>query len=397
MQQCKVDVVIIGGGIAGLMTLAKLRMLRFNAILLESNALGAGQTIASQGIIHGGLKYALGGFLTKDSESIANMPAFWNACLQGKGEFDLRTVSILSSLQYLWSNGSLSSNMSQFFASKSLSSRINKVQAANFPPIFQNAAFKGTLYQMEEVVINITSLLETLTSFSLPYIYKIDETNGCIVKKNQLDAISHLEIRAGELVAKIEAQAYIFAAGANNVKLLSNMNAQPNMQLRPLHMVMVKSATPYTLFGHCTTAALIPQLTVTTHMTNDKQLVWYLGGKLAEDGIHLSPTAQHKKAHEELTELFPWIDLSKAAYASFMVDRAEGAEKEGKRPSQPTLQKFYNYICVWPTKLALTPLLVQELVQYLQKRNQPRTIYSDTPPLAWAAPLIATPPWDKYF
>ena len=55
------DIVVFGGGIAGLWLLNRLRDEGNDAILLEADGLGAAQTLASQGIIHGGLKYALGG------------------------------------------------------------------------------------------------------------------------------------------------------------------------------------------------------------------------------------------------------------------------------------------------------------------------------------------------
>ena len=58
------DIVIFGGGIAGLWLLNRLRDQGYHAILLETDKLGCGQTLASQGIIHGGLKYALNGALS---------------------------------------------------------------------------------------------------------------------------------------------------------------------------------------------------------------------------------------------------------------------------------------------------------------------------------------------
>ena len=87
--QVDVDAVIVGGGIAGLWTLARLRAEGFNAVLLESEAIGAGQTRYAQGIIHGGTKYALTGKLTASSEAVANMPSIWRACHAGNGEVDL--------------------------------------------------------------------------------------------------------------------------------------------------------------------------------------------------------------------------------------------------------------------------------------------------------------------
>ena len=55
----RLDVLVFGGGAAGLWCLDRLRRAGYHAILLESKAIGSGQTIQSQGIIHGGGKYAL--------------------------------------------------------------------------------------------------------------------------------------------------------------------------------------------------------------------------------------------------------------------------------------------------------------------------------------------------
>ncbi|HEY6200467.1 MAG TPA: FAD-dependent oxidoreductase, partial [Candidatus Binatia bacterium] len=54
----RLDVLIFGGGAAGLWCLERFRSAGYHALLLESAALGCGQTIAAQGIIHGGGKYA---------------------------------------------------------------------------------------------------------------------------------------------------------------------------------------------------------------------------------------------------------------------------------------------------------------------------------------------------
>ena len=67
--EVRVDVIVFGGGIAGLWTLARLQQAGYKAVLLESQALGAGQTRYAQGIIHGGTKYALTGKLTASSEA----------------------------------------------------------------------------------------------------------------------------------------------------------------------------------------------------------------------------------------------------------------------------------------------------------------------------------------
>jgi len=66
----ELDAVIFGGGAAGLWILDELRRAGLAILLLEGGrrGLGSGQTIASQGIIHGGLKYTLAGLLTPSAD-----------------------------------------------------------------------------------------------------------------------------------------------------------------------------------------------------------------------------------------------------------------------------------------------------------------------------------------
>ena len=52
------DVLIVGAGVAGLWLNARLRGQGFSTVLVESATLGGGQSLKSQGIIHGGAKYA---------------------------------------------------------------------------------------------------------------------------------------------------------------------------------------------------------------------------------------------------------------------------------------------------------------------------------------------------
>ena len=58
-QALSTDILIVGGGIAGLWLNARLRRAGYATVLVESASLGGGQSVKSQGIIHGGAKYAL--------------------------------------------------------------------------------------------------------------------------------------------------------------------------------------------------------------------------------------------------------------------------------------------------------------------------------------------------
>ena len=131
------DLIIFGGGVAGLWLLNRLRAQGYRAILLEKSALGQGQSIASQGMIHGGLKYALGGKFTGASEAIADMPAHWKRCLDGAGDVDLRGTRLLSDAYYMWPRSSLRSRLNAFFGSRAVRGKVSDVPESQWPAFFQ--------------------------------------------------------------------------------------------------------------------------------------------------------------------------------------------------------------------------------------------------------------------
>src|SRR5437588_8900744 len=156
------DVAIFGGGIAGLWLFRRLRNAGYKPILIEKNALGAGQTLAAQGIIHAGLKYSLEGVLSEHTQSLAAMPDIWKDCLVGRGEVDLSTVKILADRQYMWSPGAFAENIVSFFASKMMHSKVQPVSEEQWPAALKNPAFRGKVYQLSEIIIDTKSVVRAL-------------------------------------------------------------------------------------------------------------------------------------------------------------------------------------------------------------------------------------------
>ena len=117
VAQLHFDVVIFGGGAAGLWLLDELVRDGYDAVLLEANALGSGQTVASQGIIHGGLKYTLTGLFNPSADAIKEMPGLWRDCMAGTRLPDLTATQRRSDFCYLWSTQSLMSKAGMFAAS----------------------------------------------------------------------------------------------------------------------------------------------------------------------------------------------------------------------------------------------------------------------------------------
>jgi len=388
------DIVIFGGGIAGLWLLNRLRNAGFDAVLLEERALGTGQSIASQGMIHGGMKYALAGKLTGASEAIADMPRLWRDCVAGHGEVDLRGTPLLSDTYYLWPRASLRSRFNAFLGSKAVRGKVDSVPDAELPAFFQGR-IKGPLYRLQDIVLNVPALLQKLADNMQGHVHCIDWTTARI-EAAATGSIAALHLGNGQV---LDAGLFISTSGEGSEFFLQQL--QPKgvaMQRRPLQMVVVKHQQRDPVYVHCVSDQLTatPELTITTHPCRDGSSAWYLGGELAEAGAHLSSADLLAQTRRKLTELFPWCDFSTARYHSFHINRAEAQQPDGKRPDTPGVLAANNLLYCWPTKLTLAPDLAQRVLQVVRERGmQPGTAHAGLLQ-GLATPAVATAPWDMF-
>jgi glycerol-3-phosphate dehydrogenase len=381
------DVLIVGAGAAGLWLNARLRRQGFSTVVVESASLGGGQSLKSQGIIHGGAKYALHGALSGASEAIADMPRRWREALAGKGELDLSSVRLLSEAHYLWSPGTLAGNLTSFFASKAVRGRVDQVKGDELPPALQNPKFKGKVYRLAELVVDVPSLLDRLAELAGDSLL----AGQSIEPLRDGDELIGLRVDGRDIIA----QRIVFSAGAGTADLLSALGVvQPTMQRRPLHMVMVKAPTLKPLYAHCLGGGPKPRITVTTHPAADGQWVWYLGGDVAEaEGVAREPAAQIAAAQKELSGLLPWIDLSQAQWATLRVDRAEPTQSGLTRPDNAFLHQQDRLLVGWPTKLALVPDFADRVLGALAHDEIHPTPQPPLPTLP--RPPRAIPIWDQ--
>ncbi len=384
------QVLIVGGGICGLWLLNSLRGSGYGAVLLEQDTLGSAQTLASQGMIHGGIKYALGGFTTPSSETIAGMPARWRACLKGEGSLNLAGTPILSDDYYLFSDQSLTSRVTAFFGSRSLRGRVEPLDHADFPDPFSRQSFRGLLYRLQDIVLDTNALLDVMATSAAGSIYQASP----IV---ETDATGHVTgLRVAENL-QLTADVYIFAAGAGNEALLAETCLkQTRMQRRPLRQVMVKHQDLPITYAHAVSAnaGAKPRVTITTHFTRDGSRVWYLGGNLAETGVTRTPETQVDFAKQEMMSLFPDLPWREAQWRVLDIDRAEPAQPKANRPDSPFVHREGNAVVCWPTKLTLAPLLGDEVMENL-KDLSPVGRHCTALPLP--AARVGLPPWDIAF
>jgi glycerol-3-phosphate dehydrogenase len=386
------DIVILGGGIAGLWLLNRLRNAGYAAVLFERAALGQGQSIASQGMIHGGMKYALGGALTGASEAIADMPAHWQRCLRGEGDVDLRGTQILSDAYYMWPRNSVRSRLKAFFGSKAVRGKVDAVPEAQWPDFFKGH-IHGPLYRLQDLVLDVPSLLTTLAARCREHIYRIDWQKTRI-KHDANGSIDSILLENG---LRISARLYISSSGEGSEELLRTLAPKGiAMQKRPLQMVVVRHDIAQPVYVHCVSGQLTatPEVTVTTHRCRDGRFAWYLGGELAEAGATLDQREQLLRSRQKLQELFPWCELASAQWHSFHINRAEAAQPGGKRPDQASVLVGGNVLFCWPTKLTLAPNLAQSVLQTLRSQGLLPQGTADAPLSGLPFPSVATPPWE---
>lgn len=344
------DLIIVGGGIAGLWTLAHCRHQGYNAILLEKSHVGCGQSMASQGIIHGGSKYALAGIISQATNNISQMPERWQQALNGQGSVNLSDVEQLSNAQYLVPASGIDGRLLSFLGSKSMASFTETIKAKNLPAAYQSVGIQRNCFRLNEMVLDTGSLFAAFLKQYGDYIYQLD-LQADSVKQHEDSVSIHLE------GLELRCKRLIQAAGEGNAQL---PQVGP-MQTRPLQMVMLEDSSLSPIYAHFIGRSSKPLLTITSHRHNGKT-VWYMGGNLAETGIDLSAAQQIDEAKKLLKKLLPRLQLSKDAnFSTLNINRAEPRQSSLLRPDDAHVEKSGPIISGWPTKLALAPRFAEQV------------------------------------
>lgn len=380
-EAVELDVAVFGGGIAGLWLLRRLRALGFNAALFEKHSLGHGQTVASQGIIHSGVKYTFDGVNRPQTEALSSMPKIWMDCIAGRGEVDLRGTEIIAEHQLMFTTGGLLNRVAGALATKALRSDVATVERANWPAIFDAREFSGKIYRLEEPVLATKTVLAALGKTG---------AHQAEVKtiRREGDRVAEILFTDGTTVTP---RACVFTSGEGNEWFAEQIGLarEKVAQRRPLRMFLARGL-PDKLFAHCLVPEPKPRVTVTTHALGGEN-VWYLGGNIAEKAVGLGDAEALRWARSEMADLFPWLDWKKVQWAIHDVDRAEPLANK-LLPGGPTLTTVGNAALAWPTKLALAPALTLQALRWLEQQGV--TPSHRTAALSLPAAEPARYPWE---
>lgn len=389
----RLDALIFGGGAAGLWLLDRLSRDGHHVLLLEAQSLGCGQTVSSQGIIHGGLKYTLSGLLTKSAKNIREMPQVWRDALLGRSTPNLSQTRMRSGCCYLWQTETLASRAGMFGARIGLQIAPESITHDERPNALRGVY--GTVARLPEQVIAPRSFLADLFGQYQDRILKIDAKDGLEFELDSPGEVSAVKLISPTDGSKLELRPrqVIFTAGGGNARLRKMAGLSSDvMQRRPLHMVLVRGPLPE-LNGHCLDGART-RVTITSEEDSEGRMVWQIGGQIAEDGVKLEPSSLVARAQAELTQVLPDVDFGKTEWSTYAVDRAEGATASGGRPESIQVLCAGNVTTGWPTKLVLAPVLAQEIAS---RATSPYfSADFDTSSFAnWPRPAIAQLPWDE--
>lgn len=391
-QTITADTVIIGGGVAALWTANVLKNSGHSIAVLTNSPLGSDQTLAAQGVIHGGLKYAVAGKLTDSSEALADMPSRWLSAMRGEGPVDLTGASLLSDHQVMWSLPGLLSKTVSFFGSKALRGRSAALPREEYPEVFRTEKYRGTLFRIEEPVIDPVSIMEALALGVEEYTWLVDwDQNAELISEGkEISGVALRSLNGEETFLK--ATQFILAAGAGNGDFLKKLEIEsPQMQRRPLHQLIIRKDDLPDFYSVCVGSGPKPPLVSTTHTDSQGRKIWYIGGDIAEQsGVARNEEEQIEAGKALFKKLLPWVDLADAEWFTWLGDRAEPYTGTGDRPAGAFVRRVGNVLVTWPTKLALAPHLADQVLAEAATPSQ-----HDSLELGLPRPSLAKPPWDR--
>ncbi len=378
------DALIVGGGVAGLFALDALRARGLSALLIELTALGSGQTTASQGILHAGVKYALAGAVGDDAGEVSRAAALWKERLcEPSG--DLASVKKLANSCFLWRTAGVRGMVGMAAAAYALESRPLPVAASDRPRWLDEVA--GDVMKLPETVIDPRSLLDVLARRHIGQLAR-----GRVAHVMRVGELLQIEIEAC-VPMTVRCRELILAAGSGNEQL-SRLAGEPlSMQRRPLRQAFVRGALPM-VFGHCIDGAKT-RITVTSEQLNGGEVVWNVGGELAERGASMDAHEFAQHARSEIEGAVRGLSLSGFEFASHLVDRAEPQTQSGRRPPRAFAHSAHGVTTLWPVKLVLAPGIADEIAEKVAGR----VAGEGTAPIAWPSTIerlaLADRPWQS--
>lgn len=387
METVQYDVAVFGGGVAGLWIAHQLTHHGYSVAVLEKNALGAGQTIASQGILHGGAKYLRDAQGLQGARSLGHLPERWVAHIEKAELPALDGVKLLAPYQHFIFNGWLCRVAVGGVIQYKLTKAVSPVPKKLWPSGLQDVSSCVSLLRLHEPIIDAGTLMETFKAKLGP---RLGHYTELLERKANADSEEMTVLSADGRKIQITARLVFFCSGAGNEAFGEGVLPQKPRR-RPLQQIMIKGA-PFPLYGHWMGFNEKPRATITSHQLPTGEWVWYLGGQVAEDSVGLDPAAAIQLAVPRMKELFPRLDFSKTQWATWKVDRAEPQSEGGAVNLSSRIERVGRRLFCWPQKLVLGPKLADDALALVQSEIPQKSPLPEG--FAFTPPAVAKLPWE---
>ncbi len=364
-----VDAVIVGGGVTGLWLRALLKSEGRTVVLIESDALGSGQTIASQGILHNGAKYSAQ--RDKADELLSVLPAMsfaWHQHLTGENVPDLRGTTVVTRESWYWNpDGALTDCIGRWWDD------FHPSNSGVAPPSVVLSGMNGAARRNNECVITPASLLENLAGDDRRDLLHVPRENvlWSLSTPAQVEAVTLVHPRRDTRLVLHPHRVYL-AAGEGNEALLHAVGCpgQSMMQRRPLRIALLRGDLPR-FCGHWFDDDG-PRLTISSQIDNARRTIWQLGGRLSEGNEWESVNVFLTRARCELTAGLPGIELRGVEWSCYRAVRAEPVSDQGGLPAiHDGMSLQGNVVATWPIKLSLVPSVMLNLRRALDRDESP--------------------------
>jgi len=149
------------------------------------------------------------------------------------------------------------------------------------------------------------------------------------------------------------------------------------------------------IFAHSLGSGSKPIATITSHLDEEGNVIWYIGGNIAENGVGKEFNDLINEAESLLADIMPWFSLPELKWASHNINRAEPKQSGLTRPDTAFVESENNIHIAWPTKLALAPDLADTVINRLKQQKLVAGTHTSTALLPQAE--IANTLWNTAF
>lgn len=362
-----VDVLIAGAGVAGLLLAFELTKLGYSCLVVEKEGIAARQSGHSHGYLHAGYIYLRGN--RRLVSQLNDAREKWKSYLQEIGGIQAITQHSIIGFE----NSTSANSALQAWRYSDLD--VNEIERASFPVELFASEAVSRAFKTDEPSYDFPEFLSNLAN-NLP----INSIVKAELRSFKLcgNAISSVEIECDGAIRSITPRFLVLCAGEGNGEIIdASLGKHRSIsKIRTSYMMIIEGERLSDL------SLIMPENQFYGHFMVSRpgsgNTRWLLSNYLSVGGaVGLNERASRLWSTSMLrvvTKLFPRLPLEKLRFGVYPAPKAEYRRDPEYLPDGKVIENFgiENLSAVWPTKLTLSPLIVNDVADQIQRTlNQP--------------------------